>query len=90
MSAAHEIMLMGREFRIRSEDDPEHVQALADYVNAKIEELSGGQGNVASQQVLLMTTLNLADELFKIRAEHSRLTERIRTTSRTLLSRIGG
>ncbi|TNF22362.1 MAG: cell division protein ZapA [Deltaproteobacteria bacterium] len=90
MSAAHEITLMGREFRIRSDDDPAHVQALADYVNAKIDELSGGQGHVASQQVLLMTTLNLADELFKIRAEHERLTERIRSTSRTLLNRIGG
>ena len=31
MSAAHEITLMGREFRIRSEDDPAHLQALADY-----------------------------------------------------------
>ena len=90
MSAAHEITLMGREFRIRTEDDPEHVQALAEYVNSKIEALTGGMGNVASQQVLLMASLNLADELFKIRAEHERLTERIRATSRTLLSRIGG
>lgn len=90
MSAAHEITLMGREFRIRTEDDPEHVQALAEYVNAKIEALTGGMGNVASQQVLLMASLNLADELFKIRAEHERLTERIRATSRTLLRRIGG
>jgi cell division protein ZapA len=90
MSAAHEITLMGREFRIRTEDDPEHVQALAEYVNGKLEELTGGMGNVVSQQVLLMATLNLADELFKIRAEHERLTERIRTTSRTLLSRIAG
>lgn len=90
MSAAHEITLMGREFRIRTEDDPEHVQALAEYVNSKIEALTGGMGNVASQQVLLMASLNLADELFKIRAEHERLTERIRATSRTLLRRIGG
>jgi len=89
MSAAHDIILMGREFRIRSEDDPERLQALADYVNAKIEALSDGKPNVASQHVLLMATLNLADELFKVRAEHERLTERIRASSRTLLSRIG-
>jgi len=89
MSAAHEVTLMGREFRIRAEDDPEHLQALADYVNAKIQELGGGGSSVPSQQVLLMASLNLADELFKIRAEHTRLTERIRATSRTLLDRIG-
>ena len=80
---------MGREFRIRSDDDPARLQALADYVNAKIEALSDGRSNVASQQVLLMATLNLADELFRIKAEHERLTERIRASSRTLLSRLG-
>lgn len=89
MSAAHEITLMGRELRIRSDDDVAHVRAVAEYVNAKLEALSEGRANVASQHVLLMTALNLADELFKVRAEHDRLTERIRSSSRTLLDRLG-
>ncbi|PIE19373.1 MAG: hypothetical protein CSA66_02450 [Proteobacteria bacterium] len=88
MSASHEITLMGRGFRIRSEDDPRHVQAIADYVNGKLEELSDGQPGVGNQQVLLMTSLNLADELFKLRAEHVALKERIRATSRSLLARL--
>ncbi len=88
MNASHEIKLMGREFRIRSEDDPQHVQAVADYVNGKLSELGGSETSVASQQVLLMTSLNLADELFKVKAEHQRLKERIRATSRSLLDRL--
>lgn len=89
MSTPRQVTLMGREFRIRTDDDVEHVQAVADYVNAKIDELSAGNANAASQHLLLMTSLSLADELFKIKAQHEALTARIRASSQTLLSRLG-
>ncbi|MCB9736633.1 MAG: cell division protein ZapA [Deltaproteobacteria bacterium] len=89
MSTPRQVTLMGREFRIKTDEDANHVQAVADYVNAKIDELSAGNANAASQHLLLMTSLSLADELFKIREEHARLTAKIRASSQTLLSRLG-
>ena len=38
MSTPRQVTLMGREFRIKTDEDANHVQAVADYVNAKIDE----------------------------------------------------
>ncbi len=85
----HQVELMGREFKIRSEDDVEHVQSVAQYVNDQIENMTEGDRPVAMQNVLLLASLNLADELFKLRQEHEELRDTIRTRSRELIARIG-
>jgi len=90
MATAHEITLMGRELRVRSDEDPAHVQAVAEYINSTIDKLSKGRSNVAPQHLLMMASMTIADELFKLRAEHERLTERIRSSSRSLLARLAG
>lgn len=88
MSTGHDITVMGRTLRIRSDEEPEHVQAVATYVNEKIETLSADLSSATQQQVLLMTTLTLADELFKLRAQQAAMADKIRDTSRTLLNRL--
>ena len=54
----------------------------------KIEGISGGTQNMAAQNALLLTVLNVTDELFQARAEHHSLKESIRAQSRNLLSRM--
>ena len=85
----HEVELMGRAFRIRSEDPRTHIEAVADYVNTQIDSVSGGNQKVAAQSAILLASLNMADELFKLRAEHQALKARIRSQSRALLARLG-
>ncbi len=85
----HEVELMGRAFRIRSEDARSHIEALAEYVNGQIDSVSGGSQKVAPQSAALLASLNMADELFKLRAEHQALKARIRSQSRALLARMG-
>ena len=85
----HDVTVMGRGMRIRSDDAPEHVQTVVERVNATLDELSDGKAAQApSQQVMLMALLNLADALVKIEGEHAALTERIRSTSRRLLAQM--
>ena len=86
----HQVELMGRSFRIRSEDDGAHVRRVDESVNAQISELSGGKQNVAMQNATLLASLNMADELFKLRAEHDALKARIRSQTQVLLARLGG
>ncbi|MFT7579661.1 MAG: cell division protein ZapA [Myxococcota bacterium] len=88
MSDAHDITLMGREFRIRSDDAPEHVEAVAEYVNGKLHTLMENHRGAAPQHIVLMVAMGLADELFKVRAEHEALANKIRSTSRKLLERM--
>ena len=84
----HEIQLMGRSLKIRSDQDPEYLTEVAGYVDEKLEGLSSGKQNMAAQNALLLTVLNVADELFQARAEHHSLKESIRAQSRNLLSRM--
>ena len=85
----HSVTLMGREFRIRTESDQEHIAAVADYVNEKITDLASGQSGNVSQGVLLLAALNMADEVFQARARNDEIRDRIRAQSRTLLERLG-
>ncbi|GAB4427763.1 MAG: hypothetical protein OHK0011_09750 [Turneriella sp.] len=60
------VELMGRTFTIKGDADPEYMAQVAGYVNAKILEM---KKLTASDQtkMLLLTALNLADELFQAR-----------------------
>ena len=85
----HEIQLLGRSFKIRSEQDPEYLSEVAEYIDEKLEWITKGKQSMAAQNALLLTVLNVADELFQARAEHNSLKESIRAQSRNLLSRMG-
>ena len=85
----HEIQILGRSFKIRSEQDPEYLSEVAEYIDGKLEGITKGKQNMAAQNALLLTVLNVADELFQARAEHNSLKESIRAQSRSLLSRMG-
>ncbi|PIP02021.1 MAG: cell division protein ZapA [Zetaproteobacteria bacterium CG12_big_fil_rev_8_21_14_0_65_54_13] len=63
MSTPVEITLMGRTFSIVSDEDPAHVQAAAELVQQKVEELRQMGASVASDRLLALVSLNLAGEL---------------------------
>jgi len=63
MSTPVEINLMGRSFSIVSDEDPAHVQAAADLVQQKVEELRKMGASVTSDRLLALVSLNLAGEL---------------------------
>jgi cell division protein ZapA len=60
------VELMGKTFTIRGDADPEYMAQVASYVNAKIVEM---RKLTSADQVkmLLLTSLNLANELFQAR-----------------------
>lgn len=60
------VELMGRTFTIRGDADPEYMAQVAGYVNGKILEMKRLTSNDATK-MLLLTALNLADELFQAR-----------------------
>lgn len=85
----HEIQLMGRSLRIRSDAGQEHVEAVARQVEETIEQIGGGREHTDPQRILLLTAMNLADELMTARTDYEALRDRIRSQSRALLERIG-
>jgi len=59
------ITLMGRSFSIRTQDDPEQVQAAAQMVQERVDELRKLGTTVASDRLLALVSLNLAGELLQ-------------------------
>ena len=85
----HDITMMGRAFRIRSESEQDYLESVAAYVDEKIEDMVGERHHMASQNVALMVALNMADELFKLQEKHDLLRDNIRKQSELLLERMG-
>ncbi len=88
MQQSHQVSLLGREFKIRS-DDGDHLQEAATYVNSLVAELQGDKRHVPMQSLLLLASLSVADELMRERARNEAIKEKIRAQSRALLSRLG-
>jgi len=65
MSHAVEITLMGRNFSILTDEDPDQVMAAANLVQEHIDELRSMGASVASDRLLTLVSLNLAGELLK-------------------------
>jgi cell division protein ZapA len=63
------ITLDGRVYRLGCEDgQEERLQALANYVSGKLENLSEEFGQIGDPRLFLMCALVIADELFDARA----------------------
>jgi len=84
----HQIKLLDREFRIRSAEEAAHIQQVATYVNETIEDVRGEKKHVPIQNLLLLASMSMADELFKERRRLMELREQIRSQSKSLLDQL--
>ncbi len=65
MNGSVKVTLMGRSFSIRTQDNPEHVQAAAQRVQERVDQLRRLGTTVASDRLLALVALNLAGELLQ-------------------------
>jgi cell division protein ZapA len=65
------VRIRGQEFRIRSDDDEESMQRVAGYLDETMKSVEKRTGTVDSLDVALLTALNLARELVRIREEQA-------------------
>ena len=65
------VRIRGQEFRIRSDEDEESLQRVAGYLDDTMKTVEKRTGTVDSLDVALLTALNLARELMRLREERS-------------------
>ena len=56
------VNIMGRDYTLRGDLDPEYMQTLAGRVNSKIEDLKSVSSGVDALQLAILAALNFADE----------------------------
>lgn len=61
------VRIRGREFRIRSDEDEQSLQRVANYLDEAMAKVEERTGTVDSLDVTLLTALNLARELVDLR-----------------------
>ena len=69
------VRIRGQEFRIRSGDDPEALQRIAEYVDATMTQIEKRTGAIDSLDIAMLTSLNLARELVELRGNAPRVSD---------------
>ncbi len=61
----HTIKIMGNEYRVRSDSNPEHLEKVASYVDGVLRGISRSTSD--TQDAAVLAALNLASELLQLR-----------------------
>ena len=69
MARTHEVVLLGKKFRLKSPHGDEHLAKLAALVTEKIAEVQRKGGAISTLDAALLAALNLADDLQLLRQE---------------------
>lgn len=77
MKQSVSVEIAGQTLSIRSDEGPEYVQELADYVDAHLRELSGGRRTYSVQRMALLVAMQIADELFREKDLRARYRARV-------------
>ncbi len=83
-----EIKVFGQTYTVKTDADEEHIQAVAQYVNAKMEEVLKKTRSVSTLSVAILTALNIADDLLKEREQRRAILQEVDKKSKDLVRQI--
>ena len=81
------VRILGEPFRIRG-GDPAEVDALAQFVDGKLSEIRSRNENLPLRNLLVLASLNIAEDLFRERKEHKEMVRAVEGRARRLRERL--
>ncbi len=66
-SNTFDITVLGQKIKIATDSDVEHINMVVEFIEKKFEEAKGSIKGINTQSLLIMTLLNVADELIRMR-----------------------
>jgi len=67
-----DVEILGQRYAIRSEAPPDYVRQLVAYVEKRVQEVRGDAPGQDTTKVLVLTALDLTDELLRLREEQGK------------------
>jgi cell division protein ZapA len=67
-----DVEILGQRYAIRSEAPPDYVRQLVAYVETRVQEIRGDTPGQDATKVLVLTALDITDELFRLREEQGK------------------
>ena len=80
------VKIFGQEFTIKGEDSPAYVESLAQFVDKKMREVASASSVITSHKVAMLTAINIADELFRLRKELKDTNQQVESKAADLMS----
>jgi cell division protein ZapA len=75
------VQIFGEEYTLRTDADPEHTRAVAEYVDQAIRKVVQTGAVVETHKAAILAAMQITDELFRNRAADAQTAERIRSLS---------
>jgi cell division protein ZapA len=75
------VEIFGQEYKIRGDTDPDHMAQIAQYVDARMKEVAKGAPVGSLAKIGILAALNIADELFRERAEKRKMQDDIESVT---------
>ncbi len=67
------VRIHGEEYQVRGDEAPEHVQVLADRLDARMRELSRANPRLGTSQVAVLVALNTMNDLVRLEDQYHRV-----------------
>ncbi|OGW38153.1 MAG: hypothetical protein A2Y97_01510 [Nitrospirae bacterium RBG_13_39_12] len=79
-----EVYILGQRYTIKGDAPEEHIRKLASYVDNKLKEIYNLSPNITPVKASILTALDIADELFRLKNEQEEMNKYIDEKTRTL------
>ncbi len=83
-----EVTIGNSQYTIKTDADEAYIQTIARYLNSRIEEVEKKTKSVSTLNVIILSALNIADDLFRERSKERRYLKDIENRSRNLVEMI--
>ena len=85
------VSILDKEYLITCpEDEREQLHAVVDFVNEKLEEVKSSGSVIGTERIVIMATLNIANELFAYKLKNRNYTESVDSVVKRLQTKIDG
>ena len=88
MKKSYKINILGQDLSVLSDADDDHVLSVIQLITEKTEEVSKSANNLKVLDVAILTALNIAEELVKLKGVNKDLCDQLESRSEELIQLI--
>ncbi len=85
-----EVEVAGRSYRLRADDEGADLSRVAEFVNARIQEVRNAIPGISTERAAILAALNVGDELLREREAVARAVDTVRERLRDIERRTAG
>lgn len=82
------VQILGKSYQVVSDQNPEYVRKLADYVDRELSEVATATPVMSTQKVAVLACLNIADELVRTRNSKDQLARAVESRLQNTLRKV--